>query len=379
MFPNLIVIVVILMLKRKTPGPASPVQEKQKGKKMTTWDEGEKGPLDYSSKNSDPNDSSKVEDLSMNQYVNVRIMNDFSLTEKTFIFYFNFKIKKNALNTFRGDLKPIEIEDNYPESDEELQSGSKSVASKKAANSNGKNSSTVKIEKKQTTTQSTGGLFSSFKSLVGSKTLTKESIEPVMEKMQEHLISKNVAAEIAQKVCENVAQNLEGKQLGSFQFVTSIVKQALNDSMVQILTPKKRVDILRDVYEAQRQKRPYVIVFCGVNGVGKSTNLAKVTFWLIENSFRVLIAACDTFRSGAVEQLRTHTRHLNALHPAENHNGKQMVELFEKGYGKDPAAIAHDAISYARDSKIDVVLVDTAGRMQDNQPLMVSLAKVIIS
>ena len=277
------------------------------------------------------------------------------------------------MNTFRGDLKPIEIEENDVESDEEFQS--KNLSSKKVApTTNGKKSS-VKTEKKQT--QATGGLFSSFKSLVGAKTLTKESIEPVMEKMQEHLISKNVAAEIAQKVCENVAQNLEGKQLGSFQFVTSIVKQALNDSMVQILTSKKRVDILRDVYEAQRQKRPYVIVFCGVNGVGKSTNLAKVTFWLIENSFRVLIAACDTFRSGAVEQLRTHTRHLNALHPAENHNGKQMVELFEKGYGKDPAAIAHDAISYARDSKIDVVLVDTAGRMQDNQPLMVSLAKVI--
>ena len=102
------------------------------------------------------------------------------------------------------------------------------------------------------------------------------------------ILAKNVAAEIAKKVCENVAQNLEGKQLGSFQFVTSIVKQALNDSMVQILTPKKRIDILRDVYEAQRQKRPYVIVFCGVNGVGKSTNLAKVTFWLIENSFRGL-------------------------------------------------------------------------------------------
>ncbi len=165
--------------------------------------------------------------------------------------------------------------------------------------------------------------------------------------------------------------------MSSFQFVASTVKQALQDSMVQILTPKKRVDILRDVYESQRRKKPYVIVFCGVNGVGKSTNLAKVTFWLIENSFRVLIAACDTFRSGAVEQLRTHTRHLNALHPAENHDGKTMVELFEKGYGKDAAAIAHDAISYAEDNKIDVVLVDTAGRMQDNEPLMKALAKLI--
>ena len=185
-----------------------------------------------------------------------------------------------------------------------------------------------------------------------------------------------MAVEIAKKICDNVAQNLIGKQLGSFQFVTSIVKKALHESMIQILTSKKRVDILRDVYECKRQKKPYVIVFCGVNGVGKSTTLAKVTFWLIENSFRVLIAACDTFRSGAVEQLRTHTKHLNNLHPPELHNGHQMVELFEKGYGKDAAAIAHDAVSYARDNKIDVVLVDTAGRMQDNEPLMVALAKV---
>ena len=60
----------------------------------------------------------------------------------------------------------------------------------------------------------------------------------------------------------------------------------------------------------------------------------QICFWLIENNFRVLIAACDTFRAGAVEQLRTHTRHLNALHPPERHGGQQMVQLYEKGYGK---------------------------------------------
>lgn len=101
-----------------------------------------------------------------------------------------------------------------------------------------------------------------------------------------------------------------------------------------------------------------------MNGVGKSTNLAKICFWLIENDMRVLIAACDTFRAGAVEQLRTHMRHLNALHPPEKHTGKQMVQLYEKGYGKDAAGIAMEAIKYANDQGIDVVLVDTAGRMQ---------------
>lgn len=60
----------------------------------------------------------------------------------------------------------------------------------------------------------------------------------------------------------------------------------------------------------------------------------QITFWLIENNFTVLIAACDTFRAGAVEQLRTHTRHLNALHPPSKHKGVEMVKLYEKGYGK---------------------------------------------
>ena len=74
------------------------------------------------------------------------------------------------------------------------------------------------------------------------------------------------------------------------------VKETLTESLVRLLTPKRRVDIIRDVLEAKALKRPYVITFCGVNGVGKSTNLAKICFWLVENKCRVLIAACDTFR-----------------------------------------------------------------------------------
>ena len=72
----------------------------------------------------------------------------------------------------------------------------------------------------------------------------------------------------------------------------------------------------------------------------------QVCFWLIENDFRVLIAACDTFRAGAVEQLQTHCHKLNALHSAEMHGGQQMVQLYEKGYGKDAAGIAMEAINY---------------------------------
>uniref|UniRef100_A0A803Y465 SRP receptor subunit alpha n=1 Tax=Meleagris gallopavo TaxID=9103 RepID=A0A803Y465_MELGA len=222
-----------------------------------------------------------------------------------------------------------------------------------------------------------GGMFGMLKGLVGSKSLTRQDMDPVLEKMKDHLIAKNVAAEIAVQLCESVAKKLEGKVMGTFTTVTSTVKQALQEALVQILQPQRRVDVLRDVMDAQRHRRPYVVTFCGVNGVGKSTNLAKISFWLIENGFSVLIAACDTFRAGAVEQLRTHTRRLNALHPPESHGGRSMVQLYEKGYGKDAAGIAMEAISYARNQGFDVVLVDTAGRMQDNAPLMTALAKLI--
>ncbi|XP_066583425.1 signal recognition particle receptor subunit alpha homolog [Prorops nasuta] len=220
-------------------------------------------------------------------------------------------------------------------------------------------------------------MFSMFKTLIGNKSLKHEDMLPILDKLKDHLISKNVAADIALRLCDSVGVKLKGKVLGTFDSVTSIVKAALMDALVQILSPERRIDILRDAFEAKKNHRPYVMTFCGVNGVGKSTNLAKICFWLIENNFRVLIAACDTFRAGAVEQLRTHMRHLNALHPSEKHGNQTMVQLYEKGYGKDAAGIAMEAIRFARDSKIDVVLVDTAGRMQDNEPLMKALAKLI--
>lgn len=72
----------------------------------------------------------------------------------------------------------------------------------------------------------------------------------------------------------------------------------------------------------------------------------QISYWLIENGFTVLIAACDTFRAGAVEQLRTHQRRLNSLHPPEKYGGRPVVHLYEKGYGKDAAGIAMEAIAY---------------------------------
>ncbi|KAJ1549426.1 hypothetical protein HK405_003639 [Cladochytrium tenue] len=213
------------------------------------------------------------------------------------------------------------------------------------------------------------GLLNSFTG--GGGALTAEQISPIMQKMREHLISKNVAADIADTITSSVTTSLVGQKRGTFTSLQNTVRLALETSIRKILTPRTSTDVLRDILAAKSEKRPYSIVFVGVNGVGKSTNLGKVCFWLLQNKLKVLIAACDTFRAGAVEQLRVHVRNLKALESGA------VVDIYERGYGKDSAAIAKDAISFARQNNYDVVLVDTAGRMQDNEPLMIALAKLV--
>lgn len=177
----------------------------------------------------------------------------------------------------KGAIRDLEVES---DSEDEINNKTAAISNNNKSQSN----------------KSSGGMFSMFKGLVSNKSLTPENLDPVLEKMKDHLIMKNVAADISMSLCNSVRAKLEGKVLGTFESVASTVKNTLTDSLVQILSPKRRVDILRDAYEAKKNGRPYVMSFCGVNGVGKSTNLAKICFWLIENNFRVLIAACDTFR-----------------------------------------------------------------------------------
>ncbi|VDN13059.1 unnamed protein product [Dibothriocephalus latus] len=189
-------------------------------------------------------------------------------------------------------------------------------------------------------------LLRGLKNTASGRALTLGDITPTLDHLRDHLVHKNVAFEIANRLCESISERLVGVQLGRFERVSTRVRTALEEACTRLLASGRRVDVLRDALDARASGKPYVIVFCGVNGVGKSTNLAKIAFWLIEKDLKVLIAACDTFRSGAVEQLRTHVHKLNYIHPPEQHEGETMVELFEKGYGKDAASIAMSAIAY---------------------------------
>jgi signal recognition particle receptor subunit alpha len=224
-------------------------------------------------------------------------------------------------------------------------------------------------EKEEEKTGRVGGLFKSLtrnvKNLTGGAVLADEDLAPLLKTFKTSLMSKNVGVEVADKLAESVRTSLVGKTTDRFTSMSATVKNVLKDAIERQLTPKKSIDVLRAAMAAKNAGRVYSIVFLGVNGVGKSTNLAKVAYYLKhKGGLNVLICACDTFRAGAVEQLKTHSRCLD-------------VPLFERGYGKDPAEIAKSAIAHARTNGHDVVLVDTAGRMQDNEPLMRALAKLV--
>ena len=214
-----------------------------------------------------------------------------------------------------------------------------------------------------------GGWLSWFSNKVqnytGNKKLTEEDLRPTIQTFRRHLMSKNVAEEISNNLCNSLMENLLTTKTESFTTIHSTVKTALSSSLEKLLTPTREIDILRDAMAVRNRGKPYTIVFCGINGVGKSTSLAKIAYHLkTKGNLNLLLAACDTFRSGAVEQIRTHADTIE-------------VPLFERGYGGEPAHVAREAIKHAEQNNLEAVLIDTAGRMQNNEGLMKKLALLV--
>lgn len=169
------------------------------------------------------------------------------------------------------------------------------------------------------------------KDIVGDKTITKNDIEEVMADFKKKLMEKNVAQDVADKVSEAVGKTLLETKTKSFTTVHKTVSQALKEALRKILTPKRKIDLIVEATKEREKMKPYVIVFIGVNGVGKSTNLAKVAYKLKNAGLSVMLAACDNFRAGAVEQIKTHGRNLD-------------IPVFDRGYKEEPSNIAFEAI-----------------------------------
>ena len=217
---------------------------------------------------------------------------------------------------------------------------------------------------------------------LGNKNITNDDLKQILKNFRQNLISKNVAPDVATYLTEQVSKDLIGSKTANWTSVETTAKDSLSKALTKILTPTVSTDLLHQIQKKRNtSKEPFIFSIVGVNGVGKSTNLSKLAFWLLQNNFRVLIVACDTFRSGAVEQLRHHVENLAQLtDPAHirgsrNNRGKsgnEFVELFEGGYGGSDLVtkIAKQATKYAVDYGFDIVLMDTAGRRHNDATLM---------
>ena len=192
---------------------------------------------------------------------------------------------------------------------------------------------------------------------------TDNDLEPILWDLQLQLIGNDVSVEVAERICNGMKERLVGREAPRFGDKSNVVKKALHESLESVMNGDNRIDLLKLVDESKKNGEPYSIMFVGINGTGKTTTIAKVAHLLKKKGYSVVLASGDTYRAGAIEQLEEHGRRLG-------------IRVIRHKYGSDAAAVGFDAVEHAKAQGIDVVLIDTAGRMQTNRNLMDELQKV---
>lgn len=208
------------------------------------------------------------------------------------------------------------------------------------------------------------GLFNS------KKELTENDLDKLLSSLRQALIAQNVAPEVADELLKGISTNLKGETISLFSRAKTVVVQTLKESIRKIVQFEdrfliKRILASKEERAAGKRSKPYVICMVGVNGVGKTTSIAKLLYIFKSNGFRSLVCACDSFRSGAVEQLQEHCNRLGAT-------------LYSQGYGKNASAIAKYGIKEAELLNCDICLIDTTGRQYNNGPLMQALGSLVL-
>ncbi|KON33061.1 MAG: hypothetical protein AC479_05765 [miscellaneous Crenarchaeota group-6 archaeon AD8-1] len=209
-------------------------------------------------------------------------------------------------------------------------------------------------------------LKSGFQGLITKVTkteLTEESLDPILSEFSIVLAENDVAFPVVDRIFEDLKKRLVGLQIKRLEDRKEIVEENLKQVLLEVMTPEKNIDLLKKIEEKKQKKEPSILLFVGINGTGKTTTIAKVANLLKKNKYSVVLAGADTYRAGSIEQLEEHARRLN-------------LRVIKHDYGGDPAAVAYDSINHAKAHGINVVLIDTAGRMQTNQNLMNELAKI---
>ena len=203
-----------------------------------------------------------------------------------------------------------------------------------------------------------GGIFS----FVREKTIQEKHVEDILFELEMELLQGDVAMEVATEVVENVKENLVGKKIKRSNDITEYTYYALKDAVEEIISiPGKSMTEM--IEEKKAQGEPLVVMFVGINGTGKTTTIGKLANYYLKKGYTPVIAASDTFRAGAIEQVTYHADNVG-------------VKIIKHQKGSDPAAVAYDAVEHARAQGKELVLIDTAGRMQTNTNLMDEMKKI---
>ena len=197
--------------------------------------------------------------------------------------------------------------------------------------------------------RSSGSLTEKIASIVTKKRLDQDTLE----ELEEALISADLGVETSAALVKAVARGRFGREVGDAE-----IREALAVAISQELEPAA------EPLPHRARFRPQVVLVCGVNGTGKTTTIGKLANQAVSAGLQVVLAACDTFRAAAVEQLEVWGRR----------NG---VPVIRGKQGADPAGLAFDALESARADGADLLLIDTAGRLQNKQALMDELGKIV--
>ncbi|MDA4118884.1 MAG: signal recognition particle-docking protein FtsY [Thaumarchaeota archaeon] len=206
--------------------------------------------------------------------------------------------------------------------------------------------------------------FSSLTKMVSEKKLSEKELDESLLSFQLALLESDVAQSVVDSVTADIKKQLLGLSVERSKDPATAVREKLRSDVLAIFSKVGSIDVLGRIAEKKKKGEPFTILFLGINGTGKTTTVAKFANFLKKNGMSVVIAAGDTHRAGAIEQV---TEHANRI----------STKVVAQRYGADPAAVARDGVLYAKTHHVEVVLIDSAGRMQTNQNLMEEMSKIV--
>jgi fused signal recognition particle receptor len=206
--------------------------------------------------------------------------------------------------------------------------------------------------------------FSNLYDRIAKSELKGKDLDKILDEFQLSLIESDVAVSAADFISNELREKLKDAQFARFTDPRTRVKVILQEVLLSLLQKAGNLDIFALIDKKKSVGEPAVLVFIGINGTGKTTSVAKLAYVLQKKGRTVILAASDTYRSGSIEQLEEHARRIG-------------VRVIKHQYGADPAAVAFDAVNYAKAHRINAVLIDTAGRMQNNKNLLEEMRKIV--